>query len=108
MAVAKEKEGNTNKRRHGRRRTLFGGTLFANDGHETECFISDISTSGARVRLKEDIPLGTDVDLKINKYDFFLQARVAWIREGYTGLEFKVPLDPEKDDIARLFSLIAK
>lgn len=86
---------------------MFGGMIYADD-HESECFIADISTSGARIRLKDDIPLGTAVELKINKYDFFLQAKVIWIREGYTGIEFNTPLDPEKEEISRLFSLVVK
>ena len=106
MSVA-EKNDDACKRQNGRRRTLFGGVVFSGDG-ESECFISDISTSGVRVRLKDPIEMGSEVDLKINKFEFLLKAKVVWIRDGYTGLEFKNPLNPKDANLSRLFSLIGK
>lgn len=93
-------------RRHGRRRTLFGGMLYTDDGQAIECSISDISRSGARVRFGDTLEIGSAGDLKINKYGFLLRFRVQWVRDGYVGLEFKVSLDPDDESMKRFFSLI--
>ena len=104
--MAKTEEQPTCQRRHARRRTLFGGLIFAPDGTQHECSISDISKSGARVRVSGELEVGSHVDLKINKYGILLRSTVMWLREGYYGVEFKTGLDTEDEGVRRFFDLI--
>jgi len=98
-----------NLRQNERRRTLFGGTIFDEDGNVWECSISDVSEAGARVKAAgADLPMGTFVDLKINKFNDFRRCKVMWLREGYIGLQFLIKLDRNKEEIGGFFKLLKK
>lgn len=77
-----------NNRKAQRRRAILVGRILDEDGSSVRCMIADMSISGARVKLNEDIPIGTEVYLKIDKFNDLRRAEVVWLREGYTGLQF--------------------
>ena len=93
-------------RESGRRRTLFGGVIFDEDGKSWNCSISDISESGAKVKTEADLKAGSFVDLKINKFNDIRRTKVMWFREGHIGLEFVVKIDKTKEGISEFFKLI--
>ena len=97
-------QGNDN-RSHGRRRTIFGGVLYSQDGASWECAIVDVSESGAKVRADTSLAIGDKVDLKINKLNEFRTCEVIWLREGAVGLQFVVGLDPSREGIASLLGI---
>jgi len=94
------------KRTHGRRRTIFGGVLYGQDGGSWECAIVDISESGAKIRAATDLKMGEKVDLKINKYNEFRTCEVIWLREGEVGVRFVVGLDPKREGLDRVLGLL--
>jgi hypothetical protein len=51
-----------------------------------------MSTTGARVKTSAEIPLGTELYLKIDKFNDLRRAEVVWLREGYTGLRFSMEI----------------
>lgn len=93
-------------RKFGRRRTIFGGVLFAEDGRSWECSVADISESGVKAKADTDLQQGDFVDLKINKYNDLRRCEVKWLRDREIGLEFVVSIDPARKDLAGLFKLI--
>lgn len=93
-------------RKDGRRRTLFGGTIYDQSGEAIDCFVSDISTSGVKVKTKSEFEIGDSVDLKINKYNDLRRCHVIWKREGAIGLRFEIHIDPNDPDMGELFKLI--
>ncbi|MCH7550714.1 MAG: PilZ domain-containing protein [Proteobacteria bacterium] len=95
-------------RRSGRRRTLFGGKMFDEEGNVWECSVSDISEEGARVKSDAALVAESFVDLKINKFNDLRRCKVMWVREGYIGLQFLVKIDKDKEGMSDLFKLIAK
>ncbi|MEQ8665986.1 MAG: PilZ domain-containing protein [Rhodospirillales bacterium] len=95
-------------RTHGRRRTIFGGVLFTQDGGSWECAIVDISETGAKVRSDAGVAIGDKVDLKINKLNDFRTCEVVWLREGAVGLQFLVRLDPKRTDMQGLLGILRK
>lgn len=92
-------------RKSGRRRTLFGGVIYAGDD-ALDCSISDISEMGAKVRVGSELPIGTFVDLKINKLNDLRRCKVMWIREGHLGLEFVVKIDKVRNRMTDFFKLV--
>ncbi|NQV48116.1 MAG: PilZ domain-containing protein [Rhodospirillaceae bacterium] len=98
--------GDRDNRKSGRRRTLFGGVIYDGKGGQWDCSVSDLSEIGAKVRTKAEFVVGEGVELKINKYNSLHRASIAWVREGFIGLEFKVPLNRQDDEIKRLFNLV--
>lgn len=94
-----------NKRTSVRRRTIFGGVLFLDDGQHWDCSVSDISKSGVKVRTPRPVEKGTLVDLKINKFDELRQCEVIWVGESFIGLRFLVEIDDGDKTMASLFSL---
>ncbi len=95
-------------RRSGRRRTLFGGKMFDEEGNVWECSVSDISEEGARVKSDAALPAESFVDLKINKFNDLRRCKVMWVREGYIGLLFLVKIDKDKEGMSDFFKLIEK
>ena len=93
-------------RKSGRRRTLFGGVIYGEDGQTWTCSISDISEKGAKVKSDAEVESGSFVDLKINKFNDIRRTKVMWIREGHLGLEFLVKIDKVKDGMAEFFKLM--
>lgn len=93
-------------RKDGRRRTLFGGTIYDESGQSFDCSVSDISTSGVKVKTKTEFEIGDAVDLRINKFNDLRPCHVIWKREGAIGLRFEVHIDPYDPDMADLFKLI--
>lgn len=71
-----------------RRKTLFGGKVFDDQGRSGECMVSDFSASGAKARTAVTFEKGTFVYLKINKFNDLRRAEVMWSREGQIGLRF--------------------
>lgn len=95
-------------RRSGRRRTLFGGKMFDEEGNVWECSVSDISEEGARVKSDAALAAESFVDLKINKFNDLRRCKVMWVREGYIGLLFLVKIDKDKEGMSDFFKLIGK
>lgn len=93
-------------RRTGRRRTLFGGVVYDEEGKGWDCMISDISETGAKVKSAANLEIGMSVDLKINKFNDMRRTKVMWIREGHVGLEFLVKIDKAKDGISEFFKIM--
>jgi hypothetical protein len=88
-------------RKHGRRKTLFGGKVFDDQGLSGECLISDFSASGAKVRTQAAFAKGAFVYLKITKFNDLRRAEVMWVKPGEIGLRFlnviaKAPASMEK------------
>lgn len=95
-------------RAHGRRRTIFGGVAYAQDGGTWECAIVDISESGAKLRVKTDLKIGDKVDLKINKFNELRSCEVIWVREGEVGLRFIMSIDPRRTGMDNLLGIFRK
>jgi hypothetical protein len=93
------------KRKSGRRRTLFGGIIFEGE-NAWECSISDISELGAKVRVATSLPVGSAVDLKITKLNDIRRCKVMWVRDGHVGLEFLVKIDKTKNRMGEFFKLV--
>ncbi len=93
-------------RLRGRRRTLFGGVIYGEGGESWSCSISDISETGAKVKSKAELELGTFVDLKINKFNDLRRTKVMWVRDGHVGLEFLVKIDKANKEMTEFFKLI--
>jgi hypothetical protein len=102
-----EPEGENEGRRHLRRRTILVGVLYC-DSEKWECSIFDFSESGARVRGAGDLDIGTFVELKINKFNDFRQAKVMWRKGKFLGLEFLINFDHEKDEATKLLKPIGR
>lgn len=100
-------EGREN-RASGRRRTLFGGTIFGKDGNSWDCSISDISKAGVRAKVKAEFEIGDPVDLRINKFNDMRPCTVMWARDGFIGLQFNVRIDPESENLTELFKFARK
>lgn len=94
------------KRAHGRRRTIFGGVLYGQDGGSWECAIVDISETGAKIRANTELAMGDKVDLKINKFNELRSCEVIWLREREVGVRFLVGLDTRREGMNNLFGLI--
>ena len=93
-------------RKTGRRRTLFGGVVYDEDGKGWDCSISDISETGARIKSAAKLELDMFVDLKINKFNDLRRTKVMWKREGFVGLEFLVKIDKAKDGLSEFFKIM--
>jgi len=96
----------SDQRKSGRRRTLFGGVVYSGGNEAWDCSISDISELGAKVRVAADVPIGSFVDLKINKLNDIRRCKVMWVREGHLGLEFVVKIDKVKNKMTEFFKLV--
>jgi len=96
----------SNQRKSGRRRTLFGGVVYTGDNQALDCSISDISELGAKVRVGADLPIGSFVDLKINKLNDIRRCKVMWARGSHLGLEFVVKIDKVKNKMTEFFKLV--
>lgn len=97
-----------NRRATPRRRTIFGGVIFDDTGHNWECSVSDISATGVKVRSSQVPEPDTEINLKINKYNDLRRCQVTWIRDGEFGLQFLVPITQQDDDIYRLLKLMGE
>jgi hypothetical protein len=95
-----------NRRATPRRRTIFGGVIFDDNGLNWECSVSDISSTGVKVRSSQVPGSDTEINLKINKYNDLRRCQVTWTREGEFGLRFLVPISEHDDDIYRLLKLM--
>ena len=98
----------SNLRRSGRRRTLFGGVIFDENRNVHECSVSDISVVGAKVKADADLEIGSFVDLRINKFNDLRRSKVMWIRDGHIGLQFLVKIDKAKDGLSEFFKLVGE
>ncbi len=91
-----------NKREKMRRRTMFGGVVFDDHGHNWECSVSDISVTGVKIKLSQILEVGGEINLKINKYNDLRRCVVTWARGNEFGLRFLVPISEQEEDIYRL------
>lgn len=92
-----------NQRTKTRRRTIFGGVIYEDNGRNSECSVNDISQSGVKVKTSITPEIGVEVDLKINKFNTIHRCSIAWVRNGEIGLQFLVAISPKNDEMARLF-----
>lgn len=92
-----------NQRTNIRRKTIFGGVLYDEAGRSFECSVSDISQTGAKIRVSAPLQVGAEIDLKINKFNDLRRCTVAWVRENAIGLHFLVPITTKNEEMARLF-----
>lgn len=95
-------------RHSGRRKTLFGGVLFNDDGAQWDCSIVDISETGAKVRSRADLEAGSFINMKITKFNDLRRAEVMWIRDGFLGLRFVIKIDKHQKEMAEFFKLVGK
>lgn len=95
-------------RHSGRRKTLFGGVLFNDDGAQWDCSIVDISETGAKVRSRADLEAGSFINMKITKFNDLRRAEVMWIRDGNLGLRFVIKIDKHQKEMAEFFKLVGK
>ena len=95
-------------RQTGRRKTLFGGVLFNDDGDQWDCSIVDISETGAKVRSQADLEAGSSVNMKITKFNDLRRVEVMWSRDGSLGLRFVVKIDKHQKEMAEFFKLVDK
>ena len=93
-------------RKFSRRRTLFGGVLFDADDNKWECSISDISTTGAKVKTEANLEIGSFTELRINKFNDLRRAEVMWVRDGVIGLRFLVNIDKDQQGMAEFFKIL--
>jgi len=93
----------TDKRNSLRRKTIFGGVIFSEDGEKWECSVSDISETGVKIRTTAKLDIGTTVDLKINKFNDLRRCEVSWVAEKFLGLRFMVAITPDDEAMAGLF-----
>ena len=96
------------QRKTGRRRTLFGGVIYGPAAESWNCNVADISEEGVKVKCKawELIEVGSQVDLKINKYNDMRRCEVMWARDGQVGLRFLVSIDTRDENMSELFKLV--
>ena len=86
-------------RRQQRRRVLLSGRLVHSPHEETvECTITDVSSTGARLRLPEGVFLGAPLYLIDLTHGLAFKARLAWRRDNKAGLEFTDYHDLSKPD----------
>ena len=95
-----------NQRQNSRRRTLFSGVIFNSEGAKTECSVSDISETGAKVRGDIVLEVGSHVEIKIIKFNILRRSEVMWDREGYYGLRFTQNLNRNDVTLKGLFKLM--
>lgn len=95
-------------RQRGRRKTLFGGVLFNDDGDQWDCSIVDFSETGAKVRSQADLETGSFVNMKITKFNDLRRAEVMWTKDGNLGLRFVVKIDKHQKEMAEFFKLVGK
>lgn len=93
---------NSNRRENPRRKTIFGGVLFNDEGKNWECFVSDISSTGVKVRAAELPESGIEINLKINKFNDLRRGKVTWVRNGEFGMNFLVPISDRDEELYRL------
>jgi len=90
-------------RRSKRTRTLLAGKLCYGSGLSTDCTISDISESGARVRSETAAILPAEVFLIHLRDQKAFEATVVWRRaNGNLGLKFKAVHDLSNPSTDRL------
>lgn len=88
MSIAEDAEVNYEERRKVQRQTVLLKASVTISGFAFEALIYDMSLYGARVKL--DLPLQKDTILVVNIKDKgHIPARVAWVGNGFMGLEFK-------------------
>src|ERR1051325_3553263 len=82
------------QRRSKRTRTLLAGKLCDGMGLSTDCTISDLSDTGARVRADTAAIVPADIFLVHLREQKAFEATVVWRRaNGYLGLKFKAVHD---------------
>lgn len=95
-----------NKRHNQRRRTLFSGIVYDAENKKWECSVSDISETGVKVRGKLKLTVGTNIELKINKFNLLIAAEVVWDHDDTYGLQFATPLDRYDSDYKGIFGIM--
>ena len=95
-------------RHNGRRKALFGGVLFNDDGDQWDCSIVDFSETGAKVRSQADLQVGSFVNMKIVKFNDLRRAEVMWSRDGKLGLRFVVKINRLQKEMAQFFKFVDK
>jgi PilZ domain-containing protein len=92
-----------NHRKARRKRTLLSGKLAYGAGaFSIDCVISDLSETGARVQVQPGATIPEQIYLIHLRARTAYQAKVAWRRGDFAGLEFLATHDLEKADTAEL------
>jgi hypothetical protein len=76
-------------RRQARARSFLGGKLVSRDGHiSARCLIRDISASGARISISNDIIIASPLFLIASSNQTIYVAKIVWRNASQAGLEF--------------------
>ncbi|MDP6172593.1 MAG: PilZ domain-containing protein [Rhodospirillales bacterium] len=84
----------TSRREHERKSVLVGAEVSA-EGKTYVCDVIDISTGGAKIKIEQDLPTQTEVELKFDPYGTF-PAVIRWSNDGFHGLKFS----GDRDELA--------
>lgn len=69
------------------------------ESHKGECFIIDISPSGAKIYSELNVPIGTEVVLYFNllNEDIAAPAKIAWEKAYKEGTQYGIHFDEEPE-----------
>jgi hypothetical protein len=77
------------RRNDSRSRSFLGARIIFNGRNSTiDCLIRNISPTGARLLLDDNVVIPNEFELQIPKQDRSFQARLAWRRGGEFGVQF--------------------
>lgn len=100
LAVAKE-----NRRYSGRTQMRLAGTFAVDQSSRCLCRIADLSATGAKLELYNEIERGTDIELRL-PHAVVRQARIVWVRNLEAGCVFDEPLpDAEYEALSQVYGL---
>lgn len=94
---------NANRRDSARVRTLLRGCIYFNDrSAAADCLIRDLSDTGARLELSENVVIPYLIDLYIPKREETLRASVQWRHGDLVGIAFIGLAEPGAGDVKNL------
>lgn len=73
------------------------GSFFSRDDHRSLCRIDNLSTTGARLRLYDQIDRRAEIELRLPG-DVVRRARIVWVDELECGCAFDDPIPQEAVD----------
>ena len=88
-----------NKRRADRVDSLFSGAITADGLFYSHCVIKDVSTTGMRITMSDDVELPDVFEIKVATIDNPMRVRVAWRRGCDMGVH-SVEVDEANSEAA--------